>query len=550
MMPRPILNARLHLIGLILVWAGWMFTTGLVLARLGFFDLPLTAEELASASVTLLLTALAWALLTARLPELARGGRLWAVPWVTMSGFFGLAGLGGAIAIHYQSVMGQLSAPDSSGLMIARGAFGILGLCLVLLAPSDAGTPAPFFLFSRQASDVLARRNLLASVGQGLLITLAITVYLENYAKGTEQPRLMVIIMVYMIGMMATVWQRYPQRLAGFIPIGWILASVGFLGAWAADGPFWSEMLLGFGLGLVHTPPRNDLLTNLPDSQRAIGLMVMAVATAIGAAIGIALIAIVPPPASAWAWYAVCVLLAALAVYGYFRELLEQLVEPLLAISYRIRGYGPGMKIVPTRGPVLVLANHCAWLDPLWVAKLTPLRMRPLMTSRFYDKPLISWLMRRVFHTIRVAEVAFRREAPEIQEAIAALDRGENVLIFPEGWLKRKEEQTMRRFGQGIYQILREKPNTPVVACWIEGGWGSYMSFKGGPPTVNKKPDFLRLIRIGISEPEVLSLDLLHDGLATRRHLMLKCLHARTYLGLPELPPPPFAQTEDSEESS
>src|SRR5262249_50106579 len=154
------------------------------------------------------------------------------------------------------------------------------------------------------------------------------------------------------------------------------------------------------------------------------------------------LIAVVPPAAAAPVWFAVALLLAALAVYGYLRELIEQLVEPILALSYRIRGYGPGLKTLPTRGPILIYANHCAWLDPLWVAKLVPLRLRPMMTSKFYDKPLISWLMRHVFHTIRVPESVFRREAPEIQQAIAALDRGENVLIFPEGWLKRREDQS------------------------------------------------------------------------------------------------------------
>src|SRR5207244_1633168 len=122
-----------------------------------------------------------------------------------------------------------------------------------------------------------------------------------------------------------------------------------------------------------------------------------------------------------------------------------------------------------------------------------------------------------------------------------ALDRGQNVLIFPEGWLRRKEEQAVRRFGQGIYQILREKPRTPVIACWIEGNWGSYTSFFKGPPTKNKKMDWFRIIRIGVSDPEVLPLELLHDGHRTRRHLMLAVLNARRFLGLDPLPPPPFA---------
>ncbi|MCX7700422.1 MAG: 1-acyl-sn-glycerol-3-phosphate acyltransferase, partial [Gemmataceae bacterium] len=227
---------------------------------------------------------------------------------------------------------------------------------------------------------------------------------------------------------------------------------------------------------------------------------------------------------------------ASLAFYGFFRELLELLVEPLLGIMYRIRAAGPGVHRVPTRGPTVIIANHAAWFDPLWVAKVLPLRVRPMMTARFYDLPCISWLMRRVFFTIRVPEARFRRQAPEIDIAVQAIDQGDNLLIFPEGWLKRREEQSLRRFGHGIHEILRRRPQTPVIACWIEGGWGSYVSYKGGPPTVNKRIDLLRAIRIGISEPEYLPEDLLRDHWRTRRYLMMAVLRARTHLGLPELP--------------
>src|SRR5260221_8651068 len=128
-MSRPILNARLHLVGLILVWAGWMFTTGLVLARLGVLDVPFSFDRLAPALSTLLLTALAWALLTARLPELARRGRLWAARWITIAAFLGLAGLAFAGSVHFRELPG--GEPDSSAVMLVRGAFGVLGLCLI-----------------------------------------------------------------------------------------------------------------------------------------------------------------------------------------------------------------------------------------------------------------------------------------------------------------------------------------------------------------------------------------------------------------------------------
>ena len=55
----------------------------------------------------------------------------------------------------------------------------------------------------------------------------------------------------------------------------------------------------------------------------------------------------------------------------------------------------------------------------------------PMMTARFYDLPVMGWLM-RVFGTIRVPDKALKKDAPEIQEAIAALDRGECVVSILE----------------------------------------------------------------------------------------------------------------------
>jgi 1-acyl-sn-glycerol-3-phosphate acyltransferase len=110
------------------------------------------------------------------------------------------------------------------------------------------------------------------------------------------------------------------------------------------------------------------------------------------------------------------------------------------------------------------------------------------------------------------------------------------VVIFPEGYLRRKEEQLLRRFGQGVWQILSARPATPVVACWIEGTWGSYTSYFNGPPTKNKRPDFRRPIGYGLSAPEVVPADVLADGLRARIDLMNRVLDARKHLGLAEVP--------------
>jgi 1-acyl-sn-glycerol-3-phosphate acyltransferase len=247
-----------------------------------------------------------------------------------------------------------------------------------------------------------------------------------------------------------------------------------------------------------------------------------------------------------YAMSALTACLALLAWLNLFRPLFELFIEVPLWISFRIRGAGPGFQDVPLHGPCIVIANHACWFDPIFLAKLLPRVLTPMMTGRFYDLPVISFLMRR-FGIIKVRETPMKRELPEVQEAIAALDRGECVVVFPEGYLRRSEDRPLKRFGQGIWQILKARPTTPVFACWIDGNWGSYTSYFNGKPTQNKKPDFRRPITLGLSKGIVLDAAVLEHHLATRIFLMNRVIEARSHLGLPELPAFELPQRDDEE---
>ena len=212
----------------------------------------------------------------------------------------------------------------------------------------------------------------------------------------------------------------------------------------------------------------------------------------------------------------------------------ELFFEVTLGVCYAVRG-GPSHR-VPAIGPVLVIANHACWFDPLFVSKVLPRPGTPMMTAKFYSVWFIKPLLKYIFRVIVVPESPMRREAPELKLAVAALDRGECVMLFPEGYLRRKEEVPMRRFGQGVWQILKERPETPVVACWVEGGWGAWCSYYNGPPAKNKRMDFRRKIRVALSKAEVVPPELLADHLATRIYLMNRVRAMRVTLGLPDLP--------------
>jgi 1-acyl-sn-glycerol-3-phosphate acyltransferase len=321
--------------------------------------------------------------------------------------------------------------------------------------------------------------------------------------------------------------QEHPFRCLGLVPLGGlgVTAALGWAMTGSAPGPApW--LLLGFSAALAIVPLRSFYLAAVPPDARGNGMSLPA------ASVGVVLL-----PLIGWSGTAVPIVLAAIATLAALVILVRALLELMLSLAlmafYRIRPHGPGRHLVPTSGPLLVVANHSSYLDPFWLGKVLPRRLTPLMTSVFYDLPIIRPLMVYVIGAIRVPATPFRRAAPELAGAIEVLRRGGCVLIFPEAILRRQEEQLTRPFGQGVWRILEEVPGTPVVVCWIEGGWGSYASYRNGPPFKGKAPDWNRPIDIVIDEPHLLPADLLADQRATRRYLRERCLACRRLLGLP-----------------
>jgi 1-acyl-sn-glycerol-3-phosphate acyltransferase len=337
-------------------------------------------------------------------------------------------------------------------------------------------------------------------------------------------------------------WSPYRALgLVAYAALGWLAATAH--GVYWQEWPGWAH---GLPLGLI----TGALARGWRGAPRVEENYVLVGAVLLGAGIGWGFVLAERPfTAAGYFILAISVSLLAWATTRLFRPLFELTLEPVLWVSYAVRGRGPGLVEFPRTGPCLVMANHACWLDPIFLAKVLPRPITPMMTARFYDKPVIRRFM-VAFGVIRVPEKAMKKDAPEIGEAIAALDRGECVVIFPEGYLRRIEECVLRRFGQGIWQILQARPDTPVYACWIEGGWGSYMSYFNGPPTKNKRKDVRRPIGVAVAAPVRVPPEVLENHLPTRIHLMNLVLGARAHLDLPPLSPFELPAKEEVEKDS
>ena len=120
------------------------------------------------------------------------------------------------------------------------------------------------------------------------------------------------------------------------------------------------------------------------------------------------------------------------------------------------------------------------------------------------------------------------------------------LTLPPKSWGAGVNERPLTLTLSPSFLAGRGNPETPVVVCWIEGGWGTYTSYAGGKPTKNKRMDFWRRIDVAVSEPQLLAPETLADSRATRVYLMRLCLQARGYLGL-EVPPLPDRIEEETD---
>jgi 1-acyl-sn-glycerol-3-phosphate acyltransferase len=486
----------------------------------------------------------------AMLPAAAIDSR---IPLPRVSGWIEMAA---AAAI----VLGALLGIETPATSIPLLLLGLNALCLITAGPasfpSDVIRPEPpmrgiadFFRdCGRVFDDEETRSSLLALSAFQAIVTAGSGVLLTLLFGGEESPNALFRPMLLLgIGAAAgcgvASLQGHPRRCLGLVPLGTtgLLIALGWAGL-AGGTDSVPCLLLGFMGGLVNVPLRATYLAAVPADARgnatsimnttiyvlttAVAIVPLTFATggvAVDPAVQLAVLILVSAIGAALAWYVL------------YAQTLEVIVEVGLIPLYRIRAFGPGAGRLPLRGPLLLVSNHAAYLDPFWIAKVVPRQVRPMMTSLFYDLPVVRWLSRHVARAIRVPTGTFRREAPELQEAIAALRNGECIVIFPEGILRRTEEVPLRQFGRGVWQILEALPDTAVCMCWIEGGWGSYFSYKDGPPGKNKRFDRVRQIDLAFSEPRPLDRAILADHHTTRAWLHRAVLECRGYLGLPVL---------------
>jgi 1-acyl-sn-glycerol-3-phosphate acyltransferase len=132
--------------------------------------------------------------------------------------------------------------------------------------------------------------------------------------------------------------------------------------------------------------------------------------------------------------------------------------------SYRSEGF----RYVPQRGPVLVVANHQSFVDPLLVGLAVRRRFTYLARKTLFRNPIFGGYLRSV-RCIPVDQEGVAKEG--LKAVLQKLKEGNAVLIFPEG--ERTPTGDMLPLRPGV-QLLVKRGLCPVLPVGLAGGFESY----------------------------------------------------------------------------
>jgi 1-acyl-sn-glycerol-3-phosphate acyltransferase len=115
--------------------------------------------------------------------------------------------------------------------------------------------------------------------------------------------------------------------------------------------------------------------------------------------------------------------------YETYRRSLTPVVRALYRLEIR------GLEHVPEDGALVVVGNHESILDPFIVSASISRQIRYLAKSELWNVPLLPWWLASV-EAIPVERG--KSDVAAIASAIAALEAGEVVGLFPEGGVMRE----------------------------------------------------------------------------------------------------------------
>lgn len=156
---------------------------------------------------------------------------------------------------------------------------------------------------------------------------------------------------------------------------------------------------------------------------------------------------------------------------GFWIRFCVVLLFPFDSMLFRIRWRHLERMTPPSEGGVIIAINHVSHIDTVLMARFvwqSGRIPRFMIKAGLFTKPIIGQIM------TGAGQIPVHRgttdAAKSLRDAVSALERGEAIVIYPEGTITRDPAQWPMVGKTGIARLVLLRPETPVVPV---GQWGA-----------------------------------------------------------------------------
>jgi len=135
---------------------------------------------------------------------------------------------------------------------------------------------------------------------------------------------------------------------------------------------------------------------------------------------------------------------------------------------------------IPGNRPLILASNHCSNLDPPVVGSVFRERMRYIAKASLF-RPFLFGFALRTLGAVPVSREDEAKAAMVLKMFLRFLQKGENILIFPEG--KRSPDGTIQPLEGGV-ALLSLKSRCPILPVYVYGTFSALPSGKTFPRAV------------------------------------------------------------------
>ena len=147
-----------------------------------------------------------------------------------------------------------------------------------------------------------------------------------------------------------------------------------------------------------------------------------------------------------------------------FYRIMQLLIILVSKVYFRFTS--DGRKQVPKTGGVLLVANHCSFLDPPLIGCHLQRAVHYMTKEDLFRIPVLGWFLRHV-NTIPIRREGIDRKG--LERVVEVLKRGEVLLVFPEG--TRSHDGKIQNPRRGVGMIAAACENIAIVPVCIRGSF-------------------------------------------------------------------------------